>query len=158
MQRISTFVKAGIMHNEALPLAVRQSALPFTVASLPVLVSSVLGAYLVMPLVVALSAFLLYTMAHASDAFLFSMSKQRARLAVTFPLCSFIAVWVILLTLIGRGMMVNGIVGPYCILLLLACAPAYRFRSTRTTRYLPLWLSFTAAGALAVAATMKFVF
>lgn len=146
------------MHNEALPLSVRQSALPFTVASLPVLASSVLGAYMVMPLVVALSAFLLYTMTKSADSFLFTMSKQRARLAVTFPLCSFIAVWVILLTIIGRGPMVNGIVGPYCILLLLACAPAYRWRAERTTRRIPLWLSFSATGAFAVVAASKYVF
>ena len=146
------------MHNEALPVSVRQTALPFIIASVPVLVSSVLGAYMVMPLVVALSAFLLYTMTKSADAFLFTMSKQRARLAVTFPLCSFIAVWVILLTLIGRGPMVNGVVGPYCILLLLACAPAYRFRATRTTRRVPLSLSFSAAGVLAVSAALKFAF
>lgn len=157
MQRISTFVKAGIIHNEALPLPLRQSALPFVVASLPVLASSVLGAYMVMPLVVALSAFLLYTMARSADSFLFTLSKQHARLAVTFPLCSFIAVWVILLTLIGRGAMVNGIVGPYCILLLVACAPAYRWRAGRTTRRIPLWLSFSVAGAVAVSAASKYV-
>lgn len=146
------------MHNEALPLAVRQSALPFVVASLPVLVSSVLGAYMVMPLVVTLSAILLYMMARSADSFLFTMSKQHARLAVTFPLCSFIAIWAILLTVIGRGAMVNSIVGPYCILLLVACAPAYRWRAARTTRRLPLWLSFSVAGAVAVAAASKYVF
>jgi hypothetical protein len=88
---------------------------------------------------------------------MFAIDKQRARLAVTFPLCSFIAVWVILLTLIGRGTIVNGVVGPYCILLLLACAPAYRWRAARTTRRIPLWLSFSAAGMFAVAAASKYV-
>lgn len=146
------------MHNEALPVSVRQSVFPFIVASLPVVASSVLDAYMILPLVVALSAFLLHTMTKSADLFLFAMSKQQARLAVTFPLCSFIALWVISLTLIGRGAMVNSVIGPYCILLLIACAPAYRWRAARTARRIPLWLSFSVAGTFSVVAASKYVF
>lgn len=157
MLRISTFVDKGIIHNDALPEHVRHSALPFVVASLPVFIGSVAGAYIVMPLLLAVTSYLLYTMAKSTDEFMFSFDKQRARAAVTIPLCGFIAAWTLVLTAVGRTEMMNGVVGPFCILLLIACAPAYRWKAHRQARRVPLWISFLAAGSFSVLAALAHV-
>lgn len=158
MRRITTLIKGGILQNDALPLAARQSALPFIVASLPVVISSLLGAYVVMPLVVALTAYQLFLLTKRTDGFMFALTKMRSRVAITMPLCGFISAWGLALALLDRRSMMNGVVGPYCILILIACAPAFRWRAARTARYLPLWLSFSLAGALALAAATAYAF
>ncbi|MGK5033188.1 hypothetical protein [Janthinobacterium sp. MDT1-19] len=140
-----------------LPQKIRQSVFPFVLASLPIVVSSVLGMYIVMPIVVVMSTGLILLLTNETDAAFFEMSKTDARKFITLPLCGFIGVWGILLVLMGRGSMMNGVVGPYCVVLLVACAPAYRWKAAQVKRYVPLWLSFGFAGVLAVSASFFYV-
>lgn len=154
MRHITIVVDSALARYAALPVKVKQSALPFALASLPILVSSLLGQYVVMPLVVALTAMLLYRITVITDKFMFTLSKGEALYSVTLPLCTFISVWGISLTLTGHYSMLNGVVGPYCLVLLFACAPAYRVNQLRTARRVPLPITFSIVGTLAVLAAV----
>jgi hypothetical protein len=158
MPLITRIINRSLLRYAALPLKVRDSALPFIITSIPLMLSSLAGAFLVMPIVIALTAFLLFQMTKTTDSYMFSLDKQQARLSITFPLCTFIAVWGITLAALGRKSMMNGVVGPYCLLLLIACAPAFRWNASRTTRRVPLWLSFSLAGLLALAGSLVYAF
>lgn len=158
MKHISSILKAGIAANEALPAAMRGSAAPFILATLPVLVCSILGAFIVMPIVVALTAYQLFLLVKVTDPLLFTLDKKQSRLRVTFPMCTYIALWGIFLAMMGRSHMLNGIVGPFCILLLIACAPAYRWNALRTARRFDTRWTFSITGAIAVAAALAFLF
>ncbi|WP_395398708.1 hypothetical protein ACHMW6_00140 (plasmid) [Pseudoduganella sp. UC29_106] len=142
---------------QQLPKVVRYGALPHLVISLPMLIGSLLAAYYVMPVAVLLSAYLLYSQAKQSDEVVFQMSKNEARLAVTFPLCSFVSAWVIVLSAQGNAQMLNGIVGPYCLMLLIACAPAFRWKHERTARRFPLAVTFSITAAIALAASLSYI-
>lgn len=158
MLRITKFINSGQLRYGALPSHVRHSALPFVLTSMPITLSSLAGAYFVMPIVVALTAFLMFQITKGTDGYMFALDKMQARLSITFPLCTFIAVWGILLAALGRKSMMNGVIGPYCLLLLVACAPAFRWNSLRQKRRFPLWLSFSITGALAFAGSLAYAF
>lgn len=158
MHLITKLIDRGVVRYAALPSPVRNSALPFILTSMPLMLSSLAGAFMVMPVVVVLTAFLLFQMTKSTDTYMFSFDKQQARLSITFPLCTFISVWGILLAVLGRKSMMNGVVGPYCLLLLVACAPAFRWNALRTARRVPLWLSFSIAGALALTGSLLYAF
>ncbi len=159
MANISSITKVCEARYAALPLAVRQSALPFLFVSLPLMMTSITGAFQLAPLVVLLSSYQLYLMTKFTDTYMFTLNKMAARLAVTFPLCTFISIWSMLLSLLSPDKkMLNGVVGPFCLLLLIACAPAYRWSETRTARRVPLWVSFSAAGSFAVIASLVHAF
>jgi hypothetical protein len=154
MKPITAIVDGTYKAYDRLPLVMRQSALPFIIVSLPIVISSLLGAFIVMPLIVLLTAYQLYLLTLRTDEFMFSLSKFHARLGVTLPLCTFISVWAFAIALVSRKAMLNGVVGPYCVLLLVACAPAFRWKESRIARRLPAWVSFTTAGGIAFAASL----
>lgn len=158
MQNISSLIKSGQQRYSALPLAVRHSALPFLIVSLPLVVLTLAGASIVLPLVVALSAYQMFLMTKSTDAYMFSLTPMHARLYVTFPLCMFISAWTIGMSLLSSRTLTNAVVGPYVILLLIACAPAYRWNDARSARRIPLWLSFSIAGSFAVIASLAHAF
>lgn len=135
----------------------RNSVLPYVLASVPVFVMSVTGSTLVMPLVIFMSTVLIFYIAHDMDAVIFSLTKQESRKAITIPLSMFICIWGIVMVIIGKGQIMNGVVGPYCAVLLVACAPAYRWKATRLERRIPLWISMSLAGMLAVGASLFYI-
>lgn len=158
MQNISSLIEAGQLRYAALPLAARHSVLPFLLVSLPLVVLSLAGAYIVMPLVVGLTAYQLFLMTKSTDHYMFTLTPMQARLYVTFPLCMFVSAWIIGMSLLSSRTMTNAVVGPYVILLLIACAPAYRWNDERTKRRIPLWFSFSFAGTFAVIASLAHAF
>jgi hypothetical protein len=157
MQRISQLFERGIERYNVLPQAVRYSLLPFVIASMPLLVSSMFGSKLIMPLVALLAVMLLYFTTLETDKFMFQVSRVRAHVAITTPLCSFISLWGIALASVDRKGMMLGIVGPYCLLLLIACAPAYRWKEARVTRRIPTRVSFSVMGAVVVFASFVYI-
>lgn len=157
MRHITTAADWILGHYETLPGRVKQSALPCLLASGPMVISSLLGAYIVMPAVVILTVLLIYKLTTHTDGFMFEMTKADALYKVTMPLCSFISVWGISLAIMGRNSMLNGVVGPYCLVLLLACAPAYRWNQLRMKRRAPLGITFGVVGTLAVLASLVHV-
>ncbi|RZI40362.1 hypothetical protein EGT07_23760 [Herbaspirillum sp. HC18] len=157
IQRILPLFDNGIQRYSALPQAVRYSLLPVVIASLPLVVSSMFGAYWTIPIVIALTAVLLYFTALETDKFMFQLSKVRAHIAITMPLCGFISLWGIALALADRKGIMLGVVGPYSLLLLIACAPAYRWSQARKARRIPLHFSFPAIGAVVLAGSFAYV-
>lgn len=153
MLHISHLFNKAVARYENLPQSVRQSALPWIIISLPVTIASLFGAYIVMPLMMLLSTVLLYMTTTSTDHFIFSLSKTQCRLGITMPLCIFINLWAIALALLSRKEMMLGIVGPYTLLLLIAAAPAYRWKESRSARRVPLIVSFSVAGILAFLAS-----
>lgn len=150
MRHITTVTDWILARYGSLPETVRQSALPFLLASIPMVISSALGAYFVMPLVVALTVVLIYKITQDTDSFMFGLSKKSALYKITTPLCAFISLWGLMLAFGGRHAMLNGVVGPYCLVLLLACAPAYRWNQERTNRRVSIRITFIIVGILAV--------
>ncbi len=140
------------------PLAVRQSFLPFALASLPLVIGTTLGVALLIPVIALLSMVLLHQVATASEAMMFEVNKVRSHIAVTMPLCGFISAWGVGLAVAGRPAMMLSIVAPYSMLLLLSCAPAFRLRESRTKRRVPLKFSFPAIAAIAWLATLRPLF
>lgn len=137
--------------------SLRNSALPYILASIPIVILSITGTIIVMPLIILMSTVLIFYIAHGMDEVVFLFTKHEARKAITIPLTLFISAWGITLVILAKGHMMNGVVGPYCAVLLVACAPAYRWNVNRTTRRLPLWLSLSATGILAISASLFYV-
>ena len=157
MRLITTVGDFFLQRYANMPTHVKYSALPFLIASIPMLISSVLGAYIVMPLVVLLTVLLIFRITESTDSFMFEMSMATALYSISFPLCTFISIWGLTLAYCGRNSMLNGVVGPYCLVLLLACAPAFRWNQLRKTRRVPLRITFLVVGTLAVLASATHV-
>jgi hypothetical protein len=133
---------------DKLPEKLKNSVAPFVIATIPLFIFSLFGIFFLMPVVVALTAIVVYFLVQRMDEILFSFDPQKARMAVTIPLCTFISIWAFTLAIVGRGKMLNGIVGPYCLILLIACAPSYRWKSNRKKRLVPTIISMSLAGIL----------
>jgi hypothetical protein len=157
MLRISSILNTGLAKRALSGPTWTQSSAPFIVASLPAFICSLANANIIMPLICGVTAYQLFLKTQQTDPIFFQMTKTRARLAVTYPLCLFITIWGIALAMLGHKQMMNGIVGPFCIMLLIACAPAYRWKPSRTERRVPLWISFSIAGLIAVTAAFASV-
>lgn len=140
-------------HYANLTPKIRNSALPYILASLPIVIMSITGSIIVMPLVILMSVVLIFYIAQDMDQMIFSFTKQQARKAITIPLTAFICAWGITLVLLSEGRMMNSVVGPYCGVLLVACAPAYRWNINTAKRRVPLALSLSLTGLVAVAAS-----
>lgn len=144
-----------VSRYERAPASVRQSFLPFALLSIPLLIGTALAPVWMAPLIEVLTMVLLYQVAESAESTMFAVDKIRAHLAVTMPMCGFISAWGIALALAGRPMLAFVVVGPYSLLLLLACAPAYRLSDARATRYIALRHSFPVLAALAFLASLK---
>lgn len=155
--RANHFQEALIDSYGKLTPLFRNSVLPYVLASGPVFVMSVTGSMLIMPLVMLMSSVLIFYIAQDMDPVIFAMTKQQSRKAITIPLSMFICIWGIIMMVVGKGQLMNGVVGPYCAVLLVACAPAYRWKATRLERRIPLWISMSLAGVLAVGASLFYI-
>lgn len=145
----------AVQRFAALPAVWRESFLPLALASAPLLVGSAYAPSWMLPLLLVLTAVLLYQTAQTTERFMFQLDKVRAHLAITMPLCGFISVWGIALALAGRREVMLSVVGPYGLLLLLVCAPAYRLSQARTQRRVPLHYSFSAFACCALLASLS---
>ncbi len=157
MQAISDLLNKLLAHYQKLPEATRHSLLPWVIISMPVVLDSLVGSLLVMPLMLILSSYMLYLSTEKTEKYIFTLSKMQCRIGITIPLCTFISLWGICLATLGRKEMMLGIVGPYSILLLLCAAPAYRWRAARTTRRIPLKISFTITSIVVFLGSLTYI-
>ena len=157
MRHISQLLDRGVQRYGTLPKAARQSFLPVVLASLPLTLGSTMGAYWTLPLVIVLTVALLYFTTLETDRFMFDLSKTRAHIAITMPMCGFISLWGIVLALMERREAMLGIVGPYSLLLLVACAPAFRWKQARVMRRIPLHYSFSIVGSIVLIGSFSYV-
>lgn len=144
-------------HYNALPQPMRQSILPWVITSIPVIISSLFSAYQAMPVIIAITVYLLYLVTNHTDTFIFNLTAKEARARITMPLVTLIPAWGVLAAFLSRKEMVLGIIGPFAGVLLLCAAPAYRLKMTRMKRYVPLELSFGLVGIFLVIASLNYI-
>ena len=152
LHRVTTEVQ---QRYDRAPELVRQSFIPFALASLPLVVTTACLPRLLAPLAMLLAIVLLYEVARFAESAMFAVGKLRSHLAVTMPLCGFVSAWGLALAMVGRPYAMLSVVGPFSLLLLLACAPAFRLREARTTRRIPLRYSFPVLAAIAWLASFQ---
>jgi hypothetical protein len=157
MQAILDLLDKLQTRYQKLPEASRHSLLPWVLISVPVVLNSLAGSLLVMPLMVLLSSYMLYLSTEKTESYIFNLSKMQCRVGITIPLCIFISLWGISLAYLGKKEMMLGIVGPYSALLLLCAAPAYRWNSKRTARRVPLKISFMITGGFVFLGSLTYI-
>ena len=123
-------------------------------ASLPVVLGTLFMPLVLSPAVVLLSEGLLYIATKKADPMIFGMSRLSAYASITMPLCGFISLWGLGLAAVGRKPVMLGVVGPYALLMLLACAPAWRWQRERMSRRVPLKYSFPIVGAIVLSGSV----
>lgn len=136
-------------HYARLPTNLRNSFLPYALSCLPLVVSSLFAPIWFLPIVVPVNAYLLYGVAKAGDSALFSLDKVSAHFAVNMPLCAFVSCWGLALAALDRRAVMLHVVSIFCLLLMMACAPAFRFNLKRAERHIPLRASFVVLGIIA---------
>ncbi|WKB50513.1 hypothetical protein [Eleftheria terrae] len=131
-----------------LPVAARESLLPVVLASVPMAIGTAFAPTWLIPVVLLLTFVLLHEVTAETERFMFKLDRARAHVAISMPLTGFVSLWGLCLAGAGRRDVMLSVVGPYCLLLLLVCAPAYRLFQARQQRRVPLRVTFPVCASL----------